>query len=150
MASVHTTSHPAALAARTWLMYGKGKKQQQMLKPACGSDIPVTLILLKHKKRQQLYSEVLERLSVKGARRKMLQEVWRVVVSQLSALKDSQHLNWCRNAWIDTIFLPIKTFTPRFLLTIATPLALGISWLSRGLLRSNSRMTGSVFKTAQS
>ena len=93
MKSIHTTSHPAALAAKTWLMYGKGKKQYQTLKPMCGPDIPVTQILLEHKRRQQLYSEVFEWLLVKGARRKMFQEVWRVVVGQLSVLEDSQHLS---------------------------------------------------------
>ena len=38
-------SHPAvALAAKPWLMYGKGKKQYQTLKLAYDSDVPFTII----------------------------------------------------------------------------------------------------------
>ena len=83
MKSIHTTPHPAALAAKTWLMYEKGEKQYQTLKPARGSDTPDNSNFAnnaKTQKRQQLYSEDFEWLSVKGARRKMFQEVWRVVI----------------------------------------------------------------------
>ena len=38
-------SHPAvALVAKTWLMYGNGKKQYQTLKLAYDSDVPYTII----------------------------------------------------------------------------------------------------------
>ena len=37
---IDMTSHlAAALAAKTWLMYGKGKKQCQYLKLVCGSTV---------------------------------------------------------------------------------------------------------------
>ena len=54
-----------------------------------GNDI--NLSSLSTKKRQQLYGEVFEWLSVKGVQRKMFHNVWRVVVGQLSALKESKH-----------------------------------------------------------
>ena len=38
-------SHPAVtLAAKTWPMYGNGKKQYQTLKLAYDSDVPFTII----------------------------------------------------------------------------------------------------------
>ena len=51
----------------------------------------INLSSLSTKKRQQLYGEVFEGLSVKGVQRKMFHKVWRVVVGWLSALEDSKH-----------------------------------------------------------
>ena len=58
------------------------------------------------KKRQHLYSEVFKWFSVKGARRKVFHEVWRVVIGRLSVLEDNQHLGWCRAAYIAIILYP--------------------------------------------
>ena len=159
-------SHPAvSLAAKMWLMYGNRKKQYQSLNLAglrhtvysnfakmlktwsCDTleEVQSSMIgWLSMKKRQQLYSEVFEQLLVKGACRKVFHEVWRVVVVRLSALEDSQCLGWCRATYVYSHYPSSKTFMPRFLCTKATLSALGISWLSRGLLRGTPRMSGSA------
>ena len=151
---------PLALATKPGLCMEKIGDSTN-LKLACSSDVPFTLILqtmLKTqssntleevwssmiswssvKNRQQSYSDVFQRPSVKGAQRKVFHEVWRV--PSIGSVQWKIASIWAVQNCLHSRYPSSKTFTPQFLRTKATP---WISWLSRGLLRGSPRMSGSV------
>ena len=149
-------------------MYGKDRKQYRSSKLTCVSDVPFTLILwtmltqsfdtleevqisvinsLSAKKRKQLYSKVFERFLVKGVRRKVFVP-WSVKGSHRSAQFIRRQPAFglmqsclCSHYPFPRCYASISFFAQKLLL------ALGILWLSRGLLRGAPRMSGSVSYT---